>query len=233
MEKLIKEFLSIGDGDGSGDGSGYGYGDGSGSGYGSGYGYGYGYGSGSGDGSGYGDGSGSGDGSGYGSGSGDGDGSGYGYGSGIKFSIFMGKTVHYVDAIPCIFNSIKGNVALVNVINASDFSSEAMYIFKKGDYFAHGTSIKEAEDSANVKYYNNVDKDTVISDFKKEFLPTANYPNSLFYKWHTILTGSCNAGKDLWMKQEGISKNGSMTVETFLKITANAYGGEIIRSIKY
>ena len=163
----------------------------------------------------------------------DGYGYGYGYGNGINISSFHGNKVYYIDGIPSIFKSIKGNIALVDIINITDFSASPMYIVKKGNLFAHGYSIKEAEDAVNVKYYSDLDKDEAIAEFKRCFIPNVNYSNSEFYKWHTILTGSCNAGKDLFMKQAGITMEGEMTVEYFLNVTKEAYGGEVIKSIKY
>ena len=220
MEKLIKQFLKI-DGYGNGYGNGDGYGDGNG--YGNGDGYGDGYGNGYGDGDGDGDGNGDGD--------GDGDGDGNGDGDGIILHSFRNKNVYYIDKIPCTFDSIKGNAALVSVINVADFSDSKMYVAKRGNLFAHGNTLKEAHESVELKYYSTIGRDKAIAEFKNQFKAGIEYSNNLFYKWHTILTGSCESGKNHWLKENGININGSMTVAQFIEKTKNAYGSDIIRSL--
>src|SRR5437899_405074 len=89
------------------------------------------------------DGDGYGHGDGDGNGYGDGNGNGKANGDGVIFHSFRNKNVYYIDKIPCIFDSIKGNAALVSVINVADFSDSKMYIVKRGSLFAHGNTLKE------------------------------------------------------------------------------------------
>lgn len=77
-------------------------------------------------------------------------------------------------------------------------------------------------------FYYLIKCPTCNSEFKEQFKSNILYPNALFYKWHTILTGSCESGKKHWLKEHGINLNDSMTVEQFVELTKNAYGGEII-----
>jgi hypothetical protein len=252
MEELIKKFLSgygYGDGDGYGDGSGSGYGsgdgdgDGDGDGYGSGSGDGDGDGSGSGSGYGYGDGYGDGDGSGSGygygsgSGSGDGDGSGYGYGdgdgSGLKIKTFHGEPVYYIDGIPCTFARVHSSLsfAKVNVINKIDLTAEPQYVVKYNGVFAHGLTIKQAKIEAENKYYSSLDTESTIAAFRETFKKGKKYAAQLFYDWHSRLTGSCTPGKDLFVKQHNIDLDAEMTVEQFISITKDAYGGNVIRQL--
>ena len=183
----IELFLSKTNGDGSGSGSGYGsgdgygYGDGSGSGYGYGDGSGSGYGSGSGSGSGYG--SGDGDGSGYGYGSGSGDGSGYGYG----VNIINGHKVYSVDDTQTVFYSVKGNYAKCAILK-KDLTLQPCFVAKVGDYFAHGTTLKQAFDDANAKFTQNLPESERIAMFEAKFKLGVLYPTTLFYDWHNILT---------------------------------------------
>jgi len=233
MDK-IKTFLT---GNGNGDGYGYGYGDGDGCGYGygygCGYGYGYGYGYGDGDGCGCGDGDGcgygdgDGDGCGYGNGNGDGDGDG----GGFKLMVFRAKPVYYVDDIPCVFISIHGSCARVEVIDAINFKTKQQYIFKFNNAFAHGETIKKARDDAERKYYASLDTEQALIFFKEKFKPAVKYPNADFYHWHSILTGSCDSGKNMWMQQHGIELSGTMTVEEFIELTKDSYGGKVIQQL--
>ena len=213
-----------GDGSGDGSGSGYGYGSGYGSGDGYGYGSGYGYGYGSGDGSGDGDGYGSGDGDGYGDGSGSGDGSGDGL-----LSILTQK-VYYIDATPTLIFSVKNNVAKAAIVN-KDLTIRSCYVARVGNSFAHGENIKEAVADAERKHLQNTPIEERIKSFNEKFKRGQAYLASEFYAWHTTLTGSCDFGKENFVKQNGIDLNSAMTVESFIELTKNHYGGNIIKMI--
>ena len=225
MEK-IKKFLEIGSGYGSGSGSGYGSGsgDGDGSGYGSGDGSGYGYGSGSGYGSGYGDG----DGSGYGYGSGSGYGSGYG--DGIK--TYNGKTVYKIDGIATIITRIIDNMAKGFTLN-DDLTLEHCYVAKEHNFFAHGKTPREAIEAVREKFFANMDTDTAIEMFLKIFTPGKKYSAKEFYDWHNRLTGSCEFGRNKFIREHNIDlENGKYTVKEFIEITKTAFGGDIITQLE-
>ena len=233
FKRKIEEFISSGDGYGYGDGYGDGYGYGDGSGDGDGYGDGYGYGSGSGSGSGYGygdgDGYGYGDGSGSGNGYGYGDGYGYGYGDGIKS--INGHTVYMVDDTPTVFFNIKGNVAKCATLDCKT-SLLPCFVVKGGGLFAHGSTLHEAHAALQAKLLKRKPIEERIADFKAEFESGKKYPASEFFKWHHILTGSCEFGRKEFCRQHNIDlDNDVFTIEEFIKLTNNAYGGEIIKKI--
>ena len=222
FKRKIEEFIS------SGDGSGDGYGSGSGSGYGSGSGSGSGYGDGSGSGSGSGSGYGSGSGSGYGDGSGSG--SGYGDGSGIKS--LNGHTVYNVDDTPTVFFNIKGNFAKCAILDCKT-SLLPCFVDKGGGLFAHGSTLHEAHTALQAKLLKRKPIEERIADFKAEFESGKKYPASEFFKWHHILTGSCEFGRREFCRQHNIDlENGQYTVEEFIEVTKNAYGGETIKKLK-
>ena len=223
-----------GSGSGSGYGYGYGYGDGDGYGYGYGDGDGYGSGDGSGSGYGYGSGDGSGDGSGYGygdgSGSGYGYGYGYGYGSGIK--TFCGQTVYVVGGVQTFIAAIFGNYAKGAILN-SDLTTTPCYIAKRNGTFAHGETIRKAEQALIEKLYDLEPLDERIDKFVETHTWGIEYPAEDFYSWHHILTGSCEIGRKTFAKDHGIDiEHDMMTVERFLALTENDYGGSIIKDVK-
>ena len=224
MEK-IKEFLKIelGYGDGSGYGSGDGYGDGSG--YGSGDGYGDGSGSGYGSGYGYGDGSGSGSGDGSGSGYGDGSGSGFGYG--IK--AINGDIIYQIDGIATIIKQVRNNIAKGYIFN-DDLSLTPCYIVKGHNKFAHGETIKKAMEDLENKIFEDMNTDEAIELFLKEFSDLdKKYPAKAFYVWHNRLTGSCEMGRNSFVRNGGYDlENDTFTVREFIEITKNAFGGDVI-----
>ena len=232
MEDIkIHEFLKktndggSGDGYGDGSGSGSGYGDGSGSGSGSGYGYGDGSGSGSGYGYGYGYGYGSGSGSGYGSGYGDG--SGYDYIKSIN-----GEKIYNVDRQPTIFYSIHKNVAKCAIFN-EDFTFTPCYVVKGSGHFAHGETIKKAMKDLEKKIFNDMGIEEKIDAFLGEFDLDKKYPAHKFYEWHHKLTGSCEMGRKTFVEKHNIDLGkDEFTVEEFIELTQNDFGGEVIKELK-
>ena len=188
---------------------------GSGSGYGDGYGYGYG--------SGYGDG--------YGYGSGDGSGSGDGYGDGIKG--FNNQPVWMIDGVATIIKNIRGNIAKGFILN-KDLTLSACYIAKGHNKFAHGETLKEAVEALQNKIFEDMDTETAIEMFLKEFPDSdKKYPAKAFFTWHNRLTGSCEMGRKAFVRDGGYDlENDTFTVKEFINITQNAYGGEVIKQLK-
>ena len=213
MEK-IEVFLSITDGYGSG------YGDGSGDGYDSGYGYG----------AGYGDGYDSGYGDGYGDGSGDGYGDGSGYGSGIPDKI-NNMQIYYVDGVPTIITHVVGNIAKGYIVG-ENLSLEPCYIAKSGNCFAHGRTKQKAIEDLNAKVFSNLDVDEKINEFLKTFSLDKKYKGHEFYKWHNLLTISCDLGREAFVRDNNLSLDAEYTVLEFIDICRNAWGKEIIKQLE-
>ena len=218
LQDKIRVFLSLDDGDGDGYGSGYGYG------YGSGSGYGYGSGYGSGDGYGYGYGYGDG----YGSGDGSGDGYGYGYGIGQ----INGMTIYRIDDTPTIITSVKGNAAKGFILQ-SDLSLTPCYVVKGNNLFAHGNNLHEAMEALTDKMFDDMPEEERIAAFIKAHPDKDKaYPNQDLFDWHHRLTGSCMAGRNAFVKDRGLTLDGETTVEEFIKLTENAYGGSTIKALR-
>lgn len=233
--EALKAFLTIREcyGYGSGYDGGYGYGGG--------YGCGDGNGSGEGDGSGYGDGyyygdgSGSDSGDGYGSGCGSGcgytygDGSGYGNGNGIKS--INGESVHLIDDTPTIIKQIHGNIAKGAILQ-EDLTLTPCYIVKNGDMFAHGETLRKAQEALRDKLFEDMSEEERIDAFLSEIKPKTEYPVMIFFNWHHRLTGSCEMGRTAFAKDHGFDLNkDTITLEGFLELTKNAYGGSVIRKV--
>ena len=215
----IRRFLTVVSNNGSG--SGNGYGNGSGYGNGNGYGNGDGYGSGSG----YGDGDGSGYGSGYGYGY------GYGYGSSCGIGCVDGQNLYSVDGVPTAIRRIHGNVARGAIFNG-DFTFTPCYIAKHDQYFAHGKTLKEAVEAAQVKALQGASESERIAAFVDAHRENVLYPNTDFFRWHHSLTGSCEAGRNAFARDHGIDMSESMTVMDFIELTEHAYGGSTIKKLR-
>ena len=235
MEAKVKEFVKIEGNIGSGCGSGFGSVPGCGAGFGDGFGSGYGYGFGSGSGKGSGSGSGDGDGSGFGSGSGDGsgcgDGSGSGFGYGFGIEMFNNQQVRSIDDIPTIISNLKGNIAKGFILN-SDFTLSPCFVVKHNSIFAHGETLHEAQQALESKLFDEMEVEEKIEMFLKEFEPNKKYKGSVFFDWHNKLTGSCDMGRTIFIRDNNLSLDDEYTVDEFIAITENSYGSEIIRQLK-
>ena len=126
--------------------------------------------------------------------------------------------------------SHKGNVYQVQNIG----STEVAYLVVGGiDICAHGSTLHEAHSALQAKMLQRKSIAERIADFKAEFDSGKKYPASEFFKWHHILTGSCEFGRREFCRQHNIDlDNDTYTVEEFIELTKNAYGGEVIRQIK-
>ena len=234
MEDIkILEWITNNPGDGSnfgfGDGSGFGDGNSAGSGSGSGFGYGSGSGWGSTYSGGSGDGFGYNDGNGYGCGNSNGSGLGYGYSDGIKS--FNGESIYMIDGVQTIISNIKGNLAKGFILK-SDLILSPCYICKGNGYFAHGETFKKAKQALRKKILENMNTDETIEHFLSTFEKEKKYPAENFYEWHHYLTGSCEMGRKSFMQDRNINFDDTYTVDEFITLCENSYGGEIIKELK-
>ena len=204
LDDKIKAFLFAGSGEGEGLGWGSGEGEGLGWGWGSG--------------------------SGWGSGEGLGWGSGEGSGSGV--TQVDGKNVYQIDGTPTLIYSIRGNVAHGAILNG-DLTLTPCYVVKQDNLFAHGGTLRAAMEALRDKLFEDMPEEERISAFLAETESRKKYPNQHFYDWHHRLTGSCDMGRKAFAKDHGIDvENGTMTLEEFLELTENSYGGDVIRHVQ-
>ncbi len=173
-------------------------------------------------------GSGSGWGKGWGSGEGSGSGSGKGWGSGKGITSFCGMAVNMIDDVTTIVTAIFGNSAKGYILE-SDLTLTPCYIAKGGNKFAHGATLAEAVHDLQEKLFEDMDEDEVIAEFWKCHERGVKYPARDFYDWHHRLTGSCRMGRDSFVAGHGIDlEHGMYTVEEFVAITRDSYGGHVI-----
>ena len=138
-----------------------------------------------------------------------------------------------VDGIQTIIKNIKGNIAKGFILN-KDLSLSPCYIAKGHNKFAHGETIKDAVESLQNKIFQDMDTDEAIELFLQEFSDlNKKYPAKSFYIWHNRLTGSCEMGRNAFVKDGGYDlENDEFTVQEFIDITKDAFGGDIIRQLE-
>ena len=155
-----------------------------------------------------------------------GDGSGYGSGYGLKS--FCGSPVHYIDGIPTVIISVHGNLAKGFIVNG-DLTTSDCFIAKGENKFAHGETFAKAQKALQDKIFEDMNTEEKIEIFLKEFNPGVKYPAKSFYEWHHKLTGSCEFGRNSFIKSHDIDlENGMYTVKEFIELTKNDFGGDII-----
>ena len=169
-------------------------------------------------------------GSGYGSGYGYGYGYGYGSGSGSGLKAYDGQPVHYIDGVRTIIEDVNGNFAKGYIVQG-DFTLEPCWIAKVEGFFAHGKNIHEAHEAATAKYTSNMPVEDRLDSFIYNHSDLdMKYSGVDLFKWHNILTGSCEMGRKQFCKDRGIDiVTASFTVEEFIRLTYTSYGGNIIR----
>ena len=173
---------------------------------------------------------GSGDGSGYGYGYGDGSGSGSG--SGEKLIKLNGEDIYYIDNVPTIITAILGNYAKGYIVGV-DYQLTPCYVAKSPNgLFAHGKDLHEAEQALITKISESMTEEERINLFCQTFKKGEKYKGTEFFDWHNRLTGSCLFGRNEFVKNHGLSLEDAYTVEEFIALTENAYGGCIIKELK-
>lgn len=226
LDEKIAMFLAIG----CGYGDGYRYGYSSGEGEGICFDIGFSEGDGMGSGDGWGGGGDCGDGYGCGDGLGEGEGRGCDYGHGIKE--FNGKRVYDVDGRQTLIYSVHENYAH-GAILVRDLTLKPCYIAKVNDCFAHGETLQEAREAALEKSFQEISEEQRIDAFLAAHPDKdRKYSYDDLFRWHNILTGSCEMGRREFCKERGITEKDSFTIKEFCEITKDAYGGNIIKQLE-
>ena len=168
---------------------------------------------------------------GYGCGDGSPDGNGYGYFDNLGLKEINGNIVYIIDDIPTIITSVRNNIAKGFIVK-SDLQFEPCYIVKENNQFAHGDTLKDAFMSLQEKLYDDSTEEERIEAFKKQFPEyDIKYNNRDLFVYHHVLTGSCRMGREAFMSNKGLSLDGKTSVREFVKLTQDAYGGDIIKKL--
>lgn len=158
---------------------------------------------------------------------------GYGYGSGDDLGVkeINGNIVCIIDDIPTIITSVRNNIAKGFIVK-NDLQFKPCYIVKENNHFAHGFTLKDAFMSLQEKLYDDSTEEERIEAFMKQFPEyDVKYDNMDLFVYHHVLTGSCRMGREAFMSNKGLSLDGKTSVREFVKLTQDAYGGDIIKKL--
>ena len=141
--------------------------------------------------------------------------------------------VYLIDGIQTIIKNVRGNIAKGFILN-KDLTLTSCFIAKGHNKFAHGETMRKAVEDLENKIFEDMDTDEAIDMFLKEFSNlNEKYPAKQFYIWHNRLTGSCEMGRNSFVRNGGYDlENDTFTVQEFIDITKNDFGGEVIRQLE-
>ena len=138
-----------------------------------------------------------------------------------------------VDGMPTLIDSVHGNYARGSILK-SDLTLKPCYIAKEGNYFAHGNTLREALADATAKHERHLPVEERMARFNAQYPDREKkIPARELFEWHHKLTGSCLMGRQQWCEDRGIDyEHGEYTVNEFIELTRNAYGGDVIRQLE-
>jgi len=140
--------------------------------------------------------------------------------------------VYIIDGLQTLIHNVRGNVAKGAHL-ASDLSVHPCFIVKQDGYFAHGDTLSEAMSALRDKMFEDMSEEDRIAAFIAAHELGKPYPCRDLYDWHHRLTGSCDMGRREFARERGINvETETRTVEEFIELTRNAYGGEVIRHLE-
>lgn len=150
--------------------------------------------------------------------------------SSTRITRYNGEPVYYIDGMPTVIRSVHGDLAHGYTVG-EDLTTAECYVARGRGYFAHGHTVKEAVECLERKIVGGMDTEGKVAEFVKKFDKDGTYPAREFYEWHGLLTGSCTFGRDSFAKDHNVDLDGKMTTKEFLRLTKDAFGGDVIRSV--
>jgi hypothetical protein len=92
------------------------------------------------------------------------------------------------------------------------------YVASRGDFYAHGETLKEAIEDVNFKYLQESQDISEVIERVRE----TQMVNLTDYR---LITGACRLGCKEFLKDKGLLDKTELPLNQVLELTANAYGG--------
>ena len=145
----------------------------------------------------------------------------------------QGKLVEYIDGIPCIIIAEHANSAMVDIISEADYTRKRAYIAEVDGYYGHGSTLREAVNSARVKSLEGRPLEDRLAIVRLAFDKSEDGKLSVaeLSEYHHLLTGSCQYGRSRFVEEHGLSLTDRFNLKKFIEIVGSDYGGEIIRRL--
>jgi hypothetical protein len=130
-----------------------------------------------------------------------------------------------------IIAKVCDNMAYGYIVH-DDLTTEKCFVAKSGRLFAHGRTAREASKALEAKIFATLDTDETIESFLRIFKKGKKYSGQVFFTWHNYLTGSCEMGRKIFVKENNIDLDKNYTVEEFIEKTKKSFGGDIILQLE-
>ena len=133
------------------------------------------------------------------------------------------KLTHYgktSDRIICEMNDFYNHISVDKYVIMPNHIHLLLTISATDDDITSGMSGTPSPTNSHISKF--------ISTFKKN----QKYTAKQFYEWHHRLTGSCEMGRKSFMADHNITFEDEMTVDEFIELCKNSYGGDIIRQLE-
>lgn len=152
----------------------------------------------------------------------------------VRFNENLDTHVYYIDSIPTILYSVKGDYAKGAILSEKDNSLTPCFIMKKGDVYAHAETLHEAHKIVHDKFDKKFSIKDRINRFKELFPDfSVKLKAKELFDWHYYLTGSCQLGKLSLVKDKNINlETDSMSINDFIELSRNKFGWEIIKLLE-
>ena len=142
-----------------------------------------------------------------------------------------------IDGIATIIRKVHvedaANGVAVGRIVKSYLTTEITYVVKRNFLFAHGRTLEEAVEAVNAKVLQKMSVEERVEAFVKAFpLIDTFVKGTELFRWHNVLTGSCEQGRRAFCESKGLGLDHEYTIAQFITLTIDAYGGEVVRQLK-
>ncbi|MBR6819738.1 MAG: hypothetical protein IKM71_04610 [Bacteroidaceae bacterium] len=97
--------------------------------------------------------------------------------------------------------------------------------------YGFGETVREAWQDARDRAWRRMPLEARIAEVKERYPSLSS--TATWQEWgdvHTMITGSCEKGRQEWIKQRGPEVR--VTMEEFLRATESDYGNENIKKLK-
>ena len=112
----------------------------------------------------------------------------------------------------------------ITIMKCSYFpNEEIVYVAEKGEYTAHGKTLREAVADLQFKIMDNIDPNEHIHRIAQQ-----GYMNANDYR---LLTGACREGTNRFLEANNLTWEDTMSVEDVLQLTKGQYGFERFKNI--
>ncbi len=146
---------------------------------------------------------------------------------------FNGQQVYIIDCVQTLIDEVHGNIAKGYILQ-SDLTLIPCFIVKQDNLFAHGETLHKAHAALQSKLFQEYPEEVRIAKFKEQYTDfDKKIPAMELFEWHNRLTGSCEMGRRSFAQEHNINLDkDEFTVNEFIRLTKNSYGGRTIMKLK-